>query len=103
MDTFAKRIEASSQLSSAVYFPESRELRVVFKYASSPCLYAYLNVPPEVWAAMLEAPSLGSFVGRQIKGIFDFDKRVQPATLEQQAKDFAALLASLEPATITQG
>lgn len=63
----------SSQIDSFGYDPTSQRLAVKFKSTSS-TVYEYRNVPADVAAAMAAADSKGSFVYRQIKGKYDFDR-----------------------------
>lgn len=71
--TLAEKIAKSSQICFVEYDSELSELRVIFR--STRALYAYKNVPPEVWTAMQASDSLGSFLYRQIKNVYEFDKR----------------------------
>ena len=90
----AERFKASSQVGSALYVPDLRELRAVFK-GSPAVLYAYQDVPPEVWTGLLTAPSIGSYFHTAVKAAgYSFERRVDPQQLRSQAIDFAALLAS---------
>jgi len=95
LPSFAKRAEVSSQIASAVYKAEPKELRVVFK-GSPEAVYAYLDVPPAIWAEMLVAPSLGSFVIQRLKRAgYAFEKRVGQEVIQAQTADFANLLDTL--------
>ena len=71
----------SSQIDSFGYDPTSQRLAVKFK-STSGTVYEYRNVPADVAAAMAASDSKGSFVYRQIKGKYDFDKlpEVETAT-----------------------
>lgn len=68
----------SSQIDSFGYDPTSQRLAVKFK-STSGTVYEYRNVPPDVAAAMAASDSKGSFVYRQIKGKYDFDRMPEEA------------------------
>lgn len=61
----------SSQISSGQYSPSKRELRITFNSGST---YRYSDVPPNVWADMKEAPSVGSYFTRAVKGVYAYEK-----------------------------
>lgn len=55
------------------YDSEAMELHVRF-LRSGPD-YVYIGVPQEVFDAMLDAPSKGSFVHTRLKGTYSFERR----------------------------
>lgn len=72
--TFAERVEKSSQIASIDYDATNRELIVVYR-GSPAWMYVYLDVPAHMWGRVQGAPSIGSFVHREIKAQFKFEKR----------------------------
>ncbi|MES1245010.1 MAG: KTSC domain-containing protein [Acidobacteriota bacterium] len=56
---------SSSSVSSVGYDPETRTLELEFHSGS---VYDYEEVPPEVFQALLEAPSVGRFFANEIRG-----------------------------------
>ena len=58
------RPEDSTAIGRAGYDTRHRELQVVFDGGRR---YAYLDVPPEAFAALRAADSAGAFVNREIK------------------------------------
>lgn len=64
----------SSQIAGWGYDPTTKRLAVAFKSNAADVTYEYRDVPPEVAAALAEAPSVGSFVHRVIKPGFEFDR-----------------------------
>lgn len=75
--TFAKRVQASSQVASMAYHPQTKELWVIFKSAGPDrALYAYKDVPDVLWRRAQVAESVGSWHFHEIKKAgFAFDKR----------------------------
>ena len=59
-----KRV-SSSAISSVEYDQGSSTLELEFKSGS---VYAYQDVPPDVYRELLEADSMGRFVSSNIKG-----------------------------------
>lgn len=59
----------SSNIKSLAYQASIQELQVEF---SSGTLYSYANVPGEVFLAMLESNSIGSFFAKKIKGAYEY-------------------------------
>jgi KTSC domain len=57
----------STTLSTVAYDDVRELLRLEFR---SRAIYQYSGVPPAVYAALLEAPSLGSYFNRVIGGRF---------------------------------
>ena len=62
----------SSNVEAIGYDDNSMELHVQF--LSGSC-YIYFDVPHDVFDAMLNAPSKGSFLNREIKGVYRFEKQ----------------------------
>lgn len=62
----------SSQVESYGYNPLTKTLAVKF---SSGGLYHYHDVPQETADAMDKAESVGSFLGKSVKGKFEFKKQ----------------------------
>ena len=48
------------------------ELHIIFKDGS---LYVYSNVPVQIYEELQGAPSKGSYLNREVKGAYDYDKR----------------------------
>lgn len=63
----------SSNVESIGYDPVAMELHV--RYLSSPTVYVYTGVPDLIYDALMAAPSKGSFIGREVKGTYPFEKR----------------------------
>lgn len=61
----------SSNLSAIGYDPETETLQVDFLNGSS---YEYKNVPLVVYQGLMEAPSHGSYLNREIKGRYPYEK-----------------------------
>ena len=61
----------SSVIASMQYNPESQTLRIIFV---SGMVYDYVNVPPEIYAAMKRSGSKGTYLNQYIKGHFVFKK-----------------------------
>jgi len=61
----------SSVVSALHYDPVSTTLRVIF---ISGKVYDYNKVPLEVYKAMKNAASKGSYLNRHIKGYYDYKK-----------------------------
>lgn len=72
--TFAERVEKSSQIASIDYDETARELIVVYR-GSPTFMYAYLDFPANMWGRIQGAPSIGSFIHREVKAQFKFEKR----------------------------
>ena len=62
----------SSNIEAIGYDEDSQELYVQF--LSGSC-YIYHNVPLDVFEALMNAPSKGSFLNREIKGIYSYAKQ----------------------------
>lgn len=63
----------SSNVEAIGYDPDAMELHVLFK--SGPTIYVYLNVPQDVFDSLQFADSKGQFINREVKPLYDFDKR----------------------------
>lgn len=57
----------STTIAAVDYWPERRALTVKFKSGGS---YEYANVPPEKCAALIAAPSLGTYLHTHIKSSY---------------------------------
>lgn len=62
----------SSAIDAVAYHPDRRELLVAYKSGRE---YAYLDVPPETYDALLRAESKGRFVNAEIKPRFQYRER----------------------------
>lgn len=62
----------SSNIESIGYDEDTQELHVQF--LTSGC-YIYSDVPREIFDDLMNAPSKGSFLNREIKGIYQFSKQ----------------------------
>ena len=70
VQTYKSWIGVSSQVISTRYLPNQQEMIVEFKTGT----YKYLKVPSKVWEASLDVQSIGSFINKNIKGIYEFIK-----------------------------
>lgn len=62
----------SSNIEQVGYDSDTMELHVVFKDGA---LYVYTDVPVQIFEELLVAPSKGSFLNREVKGVYNYDKR----------------------------
>ena len=62
----------SSNIEAIGYDDETQELHVQFLSGG---LYIYHNVPRHVFDALMNAPSKGSFLNREVKGVYQFSKQ----------------------------
>ena len=62
----------SSNIESIGYDEDAQELHVQFL---STGLYVYSGVPREVFDGFMNASSKGSFLNREIKAVYHFEKR----------------------------
>lgn len=62
----------SSNIDQVGYEEDQRELHVVFKSGSH---YVYYDVPAETFQQLVDAPSLGSFLNRELKNVYQFSKQ----------------------------
>ena len=60
-----RRSVSSSSVASVGYDPETRTMEIEFHSGS---VYEYQEVPPEVFQALMEAPSKGRFFANEIRG-----------------------------------
>ena len=61
----------SSNIEAIGYDDEAQELHVRFLSGET---YVYHGVPRERFDAMMDAPSKGSFLNREVKGAFEYNK-----------------------------
>ena len=54
------------------YAPESRTLEVEFHHGA---VYQYLGVPPNVHEALMRAESKGTFLNREVRDIYPYERR----------------------------
>lgn len=64
----------SSCISSVGYSPVHEVLDIEF---ASGLVYRYFAVPPDAFATLLAAPSLGAHFNRAIKNRFDYDQLIE--------------------------
>jgi hypothetical protein len=62
----------SSNVEAVGYESEAQELHVQFL---SGAYYIYHGVPREIYDDLLAAPSIGSFLNRVVKGVYQFTKQ----------------------------
>lgn len=62
----------SSNIESIGYDDDTLELHVQFLSGG---LYVYGDVPREIFDDLLNAPSKGSFLNREIKGVYQYAKQ----------------------------
>ena len=75
----------STMISWLDYDAEARTLSV--RFHAAPVLYSYDDVPPDVYEALLAAPSKNSFLKDEIDPVFRFT--VQPLTRAGDVGDAA--------------
>lgn len=63
----------SSNIDSIGYDAEKKELHVRFKYGKK--VYVYADVPADVNERFEKSASLGRFLGKEIKGKYEFETR----------------------------
>jgi hypothetical protein len=63
----------SSNVEAIGYDADAQELHVQF--LSSGGYYVYHDVPRHVFDAFMSAPSKGSFLNREVKGVYRFTKQ----------------------------
>lgn len=61
----------SSNLEQVGYDADEMELHVIFKDGSH---YVYASVPEGIFDDLLEAPSKGSYLNREVKGVYEYTK-----------------------------
>jgi KTSC domain len=54
------------------YTPQTRTLAIKYKGGER---YFYLRVPPQQYRALLDAPSIGAFVNREIKPRYAYQRK----------------------------
>jgi len=62
----------SSNIEQIGYDSDTSELHVVFKDGS---LYVYSDIPVQIYEELLGAASKGSYLNREVKGVYNYDKR----------------------------
>jgi hypothetical protein len=62
----------SSNIEAVGYDAEGQELHVQFLSSG---YYIYHGVPEEVFDGLMYAPSKGSYLNREVKGVFEFTKQ----------------------------
>lgn len=62
----------SSNVEAIGFDDDKRELHVQF--LSSGC-YIYHDVPREIFDELMDAPSKGSFLNREVKGVYQYTKQ----------------------------
>jgi len=63
----------SSQIASFGYDSESQTL--VIRFVTTGTTYHYFDVPPEIFDGLKAADSKGRFFGRNIRGVFRYQKQ----------------------------
>lgn len=61
----------SSNIKTIMYNHEEEELMIEFKYNDK--VYCYSNVPADVIDELKDADSMGSFVAKRIKNVYDWE------------------------------
>ncbi|MBA7590381.1 hypothetical protein ES708_32497 [subsurface metagenome] len=61
----------SSNIKKVGYAAALEELHIKFNSGTE---YAYLEVPPEVFDALIGAPSKGKFLNAEIKGKYEYQR-----------------------------
>jgi hypothetical protein len=62
----------SSSLKSVGYASESQTLEVEFQHGA---VYCYLGVPPTVHDALMKADSKGTFLNREVRDTYPYERR----------------------------
>ena len=62
----------SSNIESIGYDDDTQELHVQFLSSGH---YIYRDVPREIFDDLMNAPSKGSFLNREVKGVYQFTKQ----------------------------
>jgi hypothetical protein len=62
----------SSNIEAVGYDDETQELHVQFLSSG---YYIYSDVPRQIFDDLINAPSKGSFLNREVKGIYQFAKQ----------------------------
>jgi hypothetical protein len=63
----------SSNVEQVGYDVDAMELHVKFK--NSEFMYVYLEVPQGIYDGLLVADSVGSYLNREVKSIYKFERR----------------------------
>jgi hypothetical protein len=74
----------SSVISDVEYWPKVEEMFIQFRKTGK--IYAYQNVPADVYADLLHADSRGKFFNQNIKTKFDFVDVTEKGELKCQSK-----------------
>lgn len=61
----------SSNIKTIIYNHEMEELMIEFKYNDK--VYCYSNVPANVIDKLKDADSMGSFVAKKVKNVYDWE------------------------------
>lgn len=61
----------SSNIKTIIYNHEMEELMIEFKYNDK--VYCYSDVPADVIDELKDADSMGSFVAKKIKNVYDWE------------------------------
>jgi len=67
----------SSQIHSVGYDPATQNLEIQFidrKNKIPGAIYQYSNVPEVVYKGLMDAPSVGSYFGQIVKGVYAYTK-----------------------------
>lgn len=64
-----KKFTDSTTMREAWYYPEDRELKVMYVTGKK---YSYAGVPKEVWEGLINAISPGVFMSNRIKGNYPY-------------------------------
>lgn len=62
----------SSNIESIGYDDDAQELHVQFLSGG---YYIYHQVPRQIYEDLMSAPSIGSFLNREVKGVYQFAKQ----------------------------
>jgi len=62
----------SSNIEAIGYANDTQKLHVKFLSGTT---YVYSSVPSEVYESLMAAPSKGSFLNREIKGVYSFTQQ----------------------------
>ena len=62
----------SSNIEAIGYDDDSQELHIRFLSGGN---YVYSDVPREIFDDLINAPSKGSFLNREVKGVYRFTKQ----------------------------
>ncbi len=61
----------SKNIDTTEYLKDKKVLRVTFNVGS---IYEYKNVEPNVWIQIIQCESIGSFISKNVKGFYEFDR-----------------------------